>query len=54
MDKKLLKHFRKTNSKKQNRKNIELKKQSREKMINSMLNGMVMIIRLIVGLIKRT
>ena len=39
MEKKLLERFTKTNCKKQIQKNLELKKSSREKMINYMLNG---------------
>ena len=39
MEKKLLERFTKTNYKKQIQKNLELKKSSREKMINYMLNG---------------
>ena len=53
-EKKLFEHFTKTNCKKQIKKKLEFKKESREKMINYMSDGEVMIIRLIVGLIKKT
>ena len=43
MEKRLLEHFRKRNCKKQIKKNLELKKSSREKVINYMLNGKVTI-----------
>ena len=46
--------FYKKNHKKQMKKNLELKMYSREKAINYMLNGKDTIIRLIVGLIKKT
>ena len=54
MGKKLLKRFTKKNCKKQIKKNLELKKQSRENEINYMLNGKDTIIRLIVGSMKKT
>ena len=53
MVKKLLERFTKKNCKKQIKKNLESKKQSREKVINLMSNGKAMIIRSIVGLIKK-
>ena len=43
----------KNNYKLQINKNIELKKYLKEKVIKYMLNGKVVIIRLIVGLIKK-
>ena len=46
--------FTKTNYKRHINKNLELKKLSREKAINYMLNGKVMIVHLIVGLIKKS
>ena len=49
MAKKLLERFTKMNCKKQIKKSLELKNYSREKVINCMLNGKVMIIRLIAG-----
>ena len=53
-EKKLLEDFTKTNCKKQIKKDLELKRQSGEKVLNYMLNGKVMIIRLIVGSTKKT
>ena len=52
--KKLLKRFMKKKYKKQIKKTLELKKLSREKVINDMLNGKVTIVHLILGLIKKT
>ena len=49
-----LERFTKKNRKKQVKKSLGLKKQSRQKVINYMLNGKAMTILLIVGLIKRT
>ena len=46
--------FYKKELQKTNQKELELKKQSRTKVINYMLNGKDTIIRLIVGLIKKT
>ena len=54
MGKKLLKRFTKKHCKKQIKKNLELKKKSRENVKNYMLNGKDPIIRLIVGSIKKT
>ena len=48
-EKKLLEHGMKKNDKSQIKKNLELKNQSREKGINYMLNGKVMLICLISG-----
>ena len=48
-EKKLFEHSSKKNCKKQIKKYLELKKKSREKMINYMLNGKNTIIRLIAG-----
>ena len=53
MVKKLLEHFMKKNYKRLIKKNLELKKYLRKKMINYMLNRKVTIIHLIVGLIKK-
>ena len=53
MVKKLQEHFMKKNCKKQIKKHLELKKQSKEKAIKYMLNGKDMIIHLIAGLIKQ-
>ena len=53
MVKKLLGHFMKKNCKRLIKKNAELKKYLRKKVINYMLNGKVIIIHLIVGLIKK-
>ena len=50
--KKLLELFTKKNCKTQIKKSLELK--SREKATNYMLNGKAAIVRLIVGLIKKT
>ena len=49
-----LERFTKKNRKKQVKKSLGLKKQSRQKVINYMLNGKAMTILLIVGLIKKT
>ena len=49
-----LQRFTKKNRKKQVKKSLGLKKQSRQKVINYMLNGKAMTILLIVGLIKKT
>ena len=46
--------FYENNCIKQIKKSLELKKQSREKVIKCMLNGNDIIIRLIAGLIKNT
>ena len=53
-EKKFLEHFTKKNCKKQIKKSLGLKKQSRKKAIIYMLNGKDTIIRLIVGSIKKT
>ena len=53
MEEKVLERFTKTNCKKQRKKNLELKKQSREKVINYTLNGIPRVILLTVGLIKK-
>ena len=53
MGKKLLEHFMKKSCKRLIKKSLELKKLLKEKVINYMLNGKVMIIHLIVGLIKK-
>ena len=53
MVKKLLEAFMKKNWKKLIKNNLEQRKQLKEKLINYMLNGKVMIILLIVGLIKK-
>ena len=52
MEKKLLELLIKKNCNKQIKKNLELKKYLREKVINYMLNGKNIIIRLIAGWIK--
>ena len=49
MENKFMQRFTKTNCTKQIKKNLELKKKSREKLINYVLTGKAMIIRLIVG-----
>ena len=49
MEKKLFEHSTKKNCKKQVKINLDLKKQSREKEINCMLNGKDTIINLITG-----
>ena len=54
MVKKLLGHFMKKSYKKQTKKNLELKKESRKKVISYMSNGKDMIIHLLAGLIKKT
>ena len=51
--KKLLERFVKNNCKKQIKKGLELKKLSREKLINYMLNGKATIILLTAELIKK-
>ena len=51
--KKLFESFYEKNSKKQIGKNLEVKKESREKLINYILNGKATILLLIVGLIKK-
>ena len=48
-DLKLLGRFMKTNCKKHIKKNLELKNKSKEKAINYVLNGKVIIVHLIVG-----
>ena len=53
MVKKLLEHFIKKNCKRLIKKNLGLKRSLKDKVINYMLNGKVMIIHLIVGLIKK-
>ena len=53
MVKKLLERFMKKNCKRLIKKTLELKKYLGKKMINYMLNGKVMIIHLIAGLMKR-
>ena len=53
MVKKLLEHFMKKNYKRLIKKNSEYKKYLREKVINYMSNGKVMIIHLMAGLIKK-
>ena len=53
MVKKLQEHFMKKNCKKQIKKNSELKKQTKEKVIKYMSNGKDMIIHSIAGLIKQ-
>ena len=50
---KSLENFMKKNYKRLIKKNLEQKKQLKEKMINQMSNGKVMIIRLIAELIKK-
>ena len=52
MGNKLLERFMKNNCKRLIKKNLELKKYLGKKVINYMLNGKVMIIHLITGLIK--
>ena len=51
--KKLLEHFMKKNCKRLVKKNLELKKQLKEKVINFMSNRKAMIIHLLAGLIKK-
>ena len=51
--KKLLECFTKKNYNRQIKQSLELKKKSREKVINYISNGEFIIIRLIVGFIKR-
>ena len=53
MMKRLLEHFMKKNCKRLIKKVLGLKKYLKEKVINYMLNGKVMIIHLIAGLIKK-
>ena len=53
MVKKLLEHFMKKNCKRLIKKNLSLKRRLKGKEINHMLNGRVIIIHLIVGLIKK-
>ena len=53
MVKKLLEHFMKKNCKRLIKKNLELKKYLGKKVINYMLNGKVIVIHLIAGLIKK-
>ena len=48
-EKKLLEHFIKTNCKKTNQKEFRIEKVIKRKVINYMLNGKVMIMRLIAG-----
>ena len=52
-EKKLLERFLKNNCKRQIKCSLELKKYSREKIINYMSNGEIMVIHLIVGLMKK-
>ena len=49
MEKKLLKRFTKKNCKRQIKQSLQLKKQSKEKVINSMPNEKAVIIYLIAG-----
>ena len=53
MVKKSLEHLMKKNCKRLIKKNLELKKHLRKKVINYMLDGKVVIIHLIAGLIKK-
>ena len=53
MVKKLLEHFMKKYCKRRVKKNLELKKYSKEKVMKYMSNGKVMIVHLIAGLIKQ-
>ena len=53
MVKKLLEHFMKKNCKRLISKNLKRKKSLKEKVINYMSNGKVMIVHLIAGLIKK-
>ena len=53
MVKKLLKHFMKKNYRRLIKKNLGLKRCLEEKEVNYMLNGKVMIIHLIAGVIKK-
>ena len=53
MVKKLLEHFMKKNCKRLIKNNLEYKKYLRKKVIYYMLNGKVMTIHLIAGLIKK-
>ena len=50
--KKLMEYFTKKNCRRQIKQTLELRKQSRKKVMNYMINGKTMIIRLIVGLVK--
>ena len=54
MVKKLLGCFRKKNCRKRIKKSLKLKKKSREKVINYMLNGKVMTILVTAGSVKKT
>ena len=54
MEKELLEHSTKNNRKKQIKKNVELKNQSKEKAVNYMLNGKGTINHSIAGQIKKT
>ena len=51
--KKLLEHYMKKNYKRLTKKNLGLKKRLKEKVIDYMSNGKVIMIHLIAGLIKR-
>ena len=53
MVKRLLEHFMKKNCKSLIKKNLGLKRGLKEKVINYVSNGKVMIIPLIIGLIKK-
>ena len=53
MVKKLLKHFMKKNYRRLIKKNLGLKRCLEEKEVNYMLNGKVMIIHLMAGVIKK-
>ena len=53
MVKKLLKHFIRKDCRRLIKKNLGLKKYLKEKVMNYVLNGKVMIIHLIAGLIKK-
>ena len=53
MVKKSFEHLMKKNCKRLIKKNLELKKHLRKKVINYMLDGKVVIIHLIAGLIKK-
>ena len=49
MEKKLFERFMKINSKRQIKKSLKLKKQSKEKTINNMSKKSILIIRIIAG-----
>ena len=50
--KNLMEYFTKKNCRRQIKQILELRKQSKKKVMNCMINGKTMIIRLIVGLVK--